>query len=89
MASPRPPPRHANIQAVKLVEAQFENGVLRPDEQLHLRSGERVSLMIIQKPDPRRWNLAALADSGGADDLALAEQGLAEWVEALEEKDRS
>lgn len=41
------------MQSLKLVEAQFENGVLRrPDEQLHLRSGERVSLMIIQKPDP-------------------------------------
>ena len=43
---------------VRLVEAHYENGVLRPVERLGLRSGECVSLMVVRRPDPRRWDLA-------------------------------
>lgn len=77
------------MQAMKRVEAQFENGVLRPDEHLHLRSGERVSLIVLQHPDPRRWDLKRLAESCDAEDLALTELGLAEWADTLDAKDRS
>ena len=74
---------------VRLVEAQYENGVLRPSERLGLRSGERVNIIVVRRPDPGRWDLARLAKTGGEDDLSLAEQGLAEWASALDAKDRS
>jgi len=74
---------------VRLVEAHYEDGVLRPSERLGLRPGERVNLIVLRRPEPRRWDLARLAKTGNADDLALAEQGLAEWASALEEPERS
>ena len=46
---------------VRLVEAQYEDGVLRPAERLSLRSGERVNLIVVRRPDPGRWDLARLA----------------------------
>ena len=46
------------MMIVRLVEAQYEDGVLRPVERLGLRSGERVSLMVVRRPDPRRWDMA-------------------------------
>jgi predicted DNA-binding antitoxin AbrB/MazE fold protein len=74
---------------VRLVEAQYENGVLRPSEQLGLRPGERVNIIVVRRPDPAGWDLARLAKIGNGDDLALAEPGLAEWGSELEAKDRS
>ena len=74
--------------AVRLVEAHYENGVLRPTERLGLRPGERVKLIVMRRPDPSRWDLARLAKTG-KDDLPLAEQGLAEWANSLEATERS
>lgn len=74
---------------VRLVEAQYDKGVLRPAERLGLRSGERVNLIVVRRPDPGRWDLARLAKTGDGDDLGLAEQGLAEWESALETTERS
>jgi predicted DNA-binding antitoxin AbrB/MazE fold protein len=74
---------------VRLVEAQYENGVLRPSERLGLRPGERVNIIVVRRPDPGRWDLARLAKTGYDDDLARAEQGLAEWASELEARDRS
>ena len=83
-----PSPRDT-IVVVRLVEAQYEDGALRPVQRLSLRSGERVNLIIVRRPDPGRWDLARLAKTGNEDDLALAEQGLAKWAIALEEEERS
>ena len=74
---------------VRLVEAQYENGVLRPVERLGLRPGECVKLIVMRRPDPSRWDLARLAKTGNGDDLPLAEQGLAEWAGSLEATERS
>jgi predicted DNA-binding antitoxin AbrB/MazE fold protein len=68
---------------VRLVEARYEDGVLRPAERLGLRAGEQVNLIVVRRPDPERWDLSKLARTANADDLALAEQGLAEWGEGL------
>src|SRR5437879_3528091 len=68
---------------VRLVEAQYEDGVFRPTERLSLRSGERVNLIVVRRPDPGRWDLARLSKTGGED--ALYEEGLAEWASALED----
>ena len=74
---------------VRLVEARYENGVFLPAERLSLRSGESVSLIVVRRPVAGRWDLAKLAKAGSADDLALAEQGLAEWASALETTEQS
>ena len=64
------------------IDALYENGVLRPVSPLSLRSGERVGLIVVRRPDPSRWDLSRLAKHGD-DDLALAEAGLDEWAAAL------
>lgn len=74
---------------MRVFEARYEEGVLRPTEPLALRAGEMVNLIVVRRPDHRRWDPGRLADAAGIDeDLALAEAGLAEWAERLDEEDR-
>jgi predicted DNA-binding antitoxin AbrB/MazE fold protein len=68
------------------IEAFYEGGLLRPISPLPLRSGERVAVIVMRRPDASRWNLERLATHGD-DDLALAEAGLDEWAAALERED--
>ena len=79
----------ATIKVVRLVEAQYENGVLRPAERLGLRPGECVKLIVMRRPDPSRWDLARLAKTGNEEDLPLAEHGLDGWASSLEATERS
>lgn len=72
---------------MRIIEARYEEGLLRPEAPLALKPGERVALIVVHPPDPSRWNLERLASSGAGDDVALAEQGLAEWADALDEED--
>jgi predicted DNA-binding antitoxin AbrB/MazE fold protein len=74
---------------VKLVEAQYEDGVLRPAERLGRRSGERVSLLVIRRADPRRWDFARLSSASSEEDLSLSEQGLSEWASSLDAAEQS
>lgn len=53
-----------------------------------LTPGERVALIVVRHPDPKRWDLERLARSGAEEDRGLAAQGLAEWADALDEEDR-
>ena len=69
------------------VDALYENGVLRPVSPLPLRSGERVALIVVRRPDSSRWDFTRLA-SHADDDLALSEAGLGEWAAALDREDR-
>lgn len=78
----------ATMMVVRLVEAQYENGVLRPVERLGLRSGERVNLIVVRRPDPRRWDLARLSGAANQDDVSLSEQGLADWANSLDAAER-
>ena len=78
----------ATIVVVRVVEAQYENGVLRPMERLGLRSGERVNLIAVRRPDPRRWELARLSSASNQEDLNLSEQGLADWANSLDAAER-
>ena len=77
-----------SIDSMKLVEASYEKGLLRPTKPLALRPGERVNLIVVRRADPNRWNLDRLAKSSTSEDLELAEQGLANWSVKLEEEDR-
>jgi predicted DNA-binding antitoxin AbrB/MazE fold protein len=69
--------------------SRYENGVLLPVDRLGLRPGESVNLIVVRRPVAGRWDLPKLAKAGSAEDLALAEQGLAEWASALETMERS
>lgn len=73
---------------MRLVEARYEEGLLKPTEPLPLRPGERVGLIVVRRPDPSRWDLQRLATTGEGEDLALAKQGLGDWADALEAEDR-
>lgn len=73
---------------MRVIEARYEEGLLKPETPLSLRPGEKVGLILVRHPDPRRWNLVQLAKGGIEEDLPLAEQGLAEWADALDDEDR-
>lgn len=72
---------------MRVIEACYEGGLLRPTEPLVLRPGEYVRLIVVRRPDPKRWNIQALATGGRDEDLSLAEQGLGDWAETLDRED--
>ncbi len=78
----------ASMNGMRPVAACYDQGVLRPAAPLALRAGEWVSLIVMRRPDATRWDLDRLA-GGVAEDVALAEQGLADWSDALDAEDRS
>lgn len=73
---------------MRLIEARYEQGLLKPTEPLALRPGESVSLIVVRHADPKRWDLNRFARTGTAEDSSLAEQGLAEWAATLDKEDR-
>lgn len=77
------------IAAMRFIEARYEEGLLKPETPLALTPGERVGLIVVRHPDPRRWNLERLAKNGEREDRELAEQGLADWADALDREDHS
>lgn len=72
---------------MRVIEARYEEGLLKPETPLALTPGERVALIVVRHPDPRRWDLERLARSGAEEDQTLAEQGLAGWADALDRED--
>lgn len=78
---------HAILLPVGPVDALYENGLLRPVSPLPLRSGERVTVIVVRRADASRWDVARLV-AHGDDDLAQAEAGLDEWAAALDCEDR-
>jgi predicted DNA-binding antitoxin AbrB/MazE fold protein len=77
----------ATMTLMRVVEARFESGLLRPSRPLALRPGERVHLIVVRQPDPQRWDMARLAKSRSADEVVLTEQGLDDWAASLEQED--
>jgi len=75
------------MEFMRVVEARYEKGLLKPTEPLALRPGERVNLIVVRQADPSRWNLDRLANSGTTEELALAEQGLSDWATKLDQED--
>jgi len=70
------------------IEALYENGLLKPKTRLPLRPGEKVGVIVLRRPDPKRWDLERLAKGSPEEDLALSEQGLAQWGDAVDTEDR-
>src|SRR5262249_14818653 len=77
------------IEIMRVIEARYEDGLLKPETPWALTPGERVALIVVRHPDPRRWDLERLAKSGAGEDRVRAEQGLAEWADALDQEDHS
>lgn len=73
---------------MEVIEAEFNDGVLRPMRRLLLRPGERVGIVVVRRPDPLRWDLARLSKVISDEDT-LTEAGLAEWETTLSHEDRS
>lgn len=71
---------------MEVIEAEFENGVLRPMQRLSLRPGERVGIVVVRKADPNRWDIARLSKKS-ADEEVLSETGLADWAKSLDHED--
>jgi predicted DNA-binding antitoxin AbrB/MazE fold protein len=72
----------AMLRCMEIIEAEFDNGVLRPVRRLPLRPGERVGIVVVRRPDLARWDLDRLSKIATADDKALAEEGLGDWAAA-------
>jgi predicted DNA-binding antitoxin AbrB/MazE fold protein len=68
---------------MKLVEARYEKGSLKPTKPLALRPGELVDLIVVRRPDPDRWNLDRFRKATSDEDLELAERGLS-WDATFE-----
>jgi predicted DNA-binding antitoxin AbrB/MazE fold protein len=69
---------------MRSVEARYEQGTLKLTQPLPLTPGERVRVIVVRQPDPKRWDLAKLRRVDATEDLALAEAGLSDWDEALD-----
>ena len=76
--------RYTGAMGSRIVEAEYEKGVLKPSTPLPLGPGERVHLIVMRQPDPKRWNLSRLARIAAADEALVAEQGLEGWAMSLE-----
>lgn len=77
---------HARLIAMRHIGAEYRDGLLKPDQALDLRAGERVKLIVLRKGDPNRWNVTALAGNPD-EDTQLAETGIGGWADALERED--
>lgn len=75
------------VQAMRPVEALYENGMLKPAKPLNLRPGERVAVIVVRHPEPARWDLARLA-SASNEDIELSTAGLDDWNASLGDEDR-
>ena len=75
------------MQPMRPVEARYEDGMLKPEQPLPLRSGERVGIIVVRKPDPARWDLARIAAAAAGEDTDLSTLGLDEWASDLDRED--
>jgi predicted DNA-binding antitoxin AbrB/MazE fold protein len=75
--------------SMRSVEAKYEQGTLKLAQPLPLTPGERVRVIVVRQPDPKRWDLARLRQSDTSEDLRLAEAGLAEWDDAIDSEDEA
>jgi len=57
---------------MRAVEARYEDGLLKPVARLALRSGERVGVIVVRFPDPKRWDLERLSRTSRTEEAALA-----------------
>ena len=80
--------RYTGGMGSRVVEAEYEKGMLKASTPLALRPGERVHLIVMRQPDAKHWDLSRLAQNPANDEAALTEQGLGAWAANLDEEDR-
>jgi predicted DNA-binding antitoxin AbrB/MazE fold protein len=59
---------------------RYEDGVLKPAEPLPFVPGEDLNVTLVRPPDPKRWDLARLAEPPSDDERYLTESGLGSWL---------
>jgi hypothetical protein len=69
---------------MRSVKAKSEQGTLKVSRPLPLSPGERVRVIVVRQPHPKRWDLGKLSATGTSEDVALAEAGLADWDHAID-----
>lgn len=74
------------MPTMRAIEAEFQNGILKPVQPLLLRPGERVNLVVLRKADPNRWDLQKLAMTNH-EDAELSKAGLGDWAKRLDLED--
>lgn len=72
---------------MRRIEAEYQDGVLKPTHPLRLKQGERVSVMVLRSPDAARWDLSRLARTGTTEDKELSTTGLDAWAADLVRED--
>lgn len=69
---------------MRSVEAKYDEGTLKLSQPLPLSPGERVRVIVVRQPDPKRWDLAKFRAADTSEDVALSEAGLVDWERALD-----
>ena len=72
---------------MRTFEVLYEDGVLKPEQPLPFSPGQKLNVTVVGQPDPKRWDLARLAEPPSNDEKYLTETGLKEWVGMLDEED--
>ena len=70
-----------------ILEAIYEEGHLKLSTPLDLEPGQKVGVILARTPDPARWDSARFPSSE-AEDRMLAESGVVDWLDALDDEDR-
>ncbi len=81
------PTQEASVWS-RIIEAEFDNGVLRPMQRLALRPGERVGIVVVRRSDPARWDVVRLSNPVSGEE-ELTDSGLGEWGAALDREDQN
>ena len=75
------------LTQMRRVEAEYRDGILKPDRPLKLQPGERVKLIVLREADAARWDLQKLS-RGASEDRELAGSGLDGWLDTLDDEDK-
>jgi predicted DNA-binding antitoxin AbrB/MazE fold protein len=76
------------MSLMRTFEVLYEDGVLKPEQPLPFSPGQKLNITVVFPSDPKRWDLARLAEPPSDDEKYLTEAGLKEWADMLDEEDR-
>ena len=77
------------MESIPSFQAEYRDGILRPDRPLALEPGEKVAVIIVRRAQGSRWDLARIAATSAGVDAELAAGGLVDWAMALNLEDGS
>ena len=63
---------------MRTFEVLYEDGVLKPEQPLPFSPGQKLNVTVVSPPDPKKWDLARLAEPPSDDEKYLTDSGLKE-----------